>query len=59
MTEAKSSRQIETKPVAVGQSRPLALDALLCELDDLLELIAVKASMHSDTLDDQSLPSLA
>ena len=59
MPEAKSSRQIEAKPVAVGQEQALALDALLCELDNLLELIAVKASMHSDTLDDQSLPSLA
>src|SRR4051794_9156632 len=59
MPKAKDSRETESKPLAVDPSRPLAIEALLRELDDLLELIAAKALMHSDTQDNQFLSSMA
>jgi hypothetical protein len=59
MPKAKGSKETETKRLAVDPSRPLALDSLLRELDNLLELIAVKASTHSDALSDPFLPSVA
>jgi hypothetical protein len=59
MPKAKDYREPETKPLAVDPGRPVALDALLHELDNVLKLIAAKASMHSDSLDDQFLPSVA
>ncbi|WP_422931851.1 hypothetical protein [Singulisphaera sp. PoT] len=53
--KSTKAREAEPRPSNADPSRPLALDMLLCDLDELLEIIEAKAMMLSATSDDQAL----
>jgi hypothetical protein len=55
MPGAKSRRSSEPKSSAIPRDCPLAVDALLRKLDDLLEQLAAKASYFQDDSGDGSL----
>jgi hypothetical protein len=56
MIEAKCDPETEKASRATSQSSPSAFDDLLNELDELLELLANKAMVYSESLDDPMDP---
>jgi hypothetical protein len=59
MLKAKRDRETETTPPATSQRPPAGLDELLGELDELLELLANKALLYSESPDDLVGPVVA
>ena len=59
MLEAKRDRETETTTPATSQHPPAGLDEILGELDELLELLANKGLLYSESPDDRVGPVAA